>query len=126
MIVDAVPLSGAVRLQTPLLLPRNRRLYEGCETACFMDHSGMLVSLPYDLRVSIRHVTSMPQAKPVDNTRSNMHNSGLNQVFKAFLSLVLSHQLAFARFVARNNISNLKRYFVFCELLSSNSQLGYF
>ncbi|CAM4642116.1 unnamed protein product [Leuciscus chuanchicus] len=59
---------GAVRLQTPLLLPRNRRLYEGCETACFMDHSGMLVSLPYDLR------------------------------------------LAFARFVARNNISNLKRY----------------
>ncbi|XP_077096596.1 eIF-2-alpha kinase GCN2-like isoform X1 [Siphateles boraxobius] len=59
---------GAVRLQTPLLLPRNRRLYEGCETACFMDHSGMLVSLPYDLR------------------------------------------LAFARFVARNNITNLKRY----------------
>ncbi|XP_067310946.1 eIF-2-alpha kinase GCN2 isoform X2 [Pseudorasbora parva] len=59
---------GAVRLQTPLLLPRNRRLYDGCETACFMDHSGMLVSLPYDLR------------------------------------------LAFARFVARNNISHLKRY----------------
>ncbi|XP_073683302.1 eIF-2-alpha kinase GCN2 isoform X1 [Garra rufa] len=59
---------GAVRLQTPLLLPRNKRLYEGCETACFMDHSGMLVSLPYDLR------------------------------------------LAFARFVARNNISHLKRY----------------
>ncbi|XP_052009423.1 LOW QUALITY PROTEIN: eIF-2-alpha kinase GCN2 [Xyrauchen texanus] len=59
---------GAVRLQTPLLLPRNKRLYDGCETACFMDHSGMLVSLPYDLR------------------------------------------LAFARFVARNNISHLKRY----------------
>uniref|UniRef100_A0A8C1UB93 Eukaryotic translation initiation factor 2 alpha kinase 4 n=1 Tax=Cyprinus carpio TaxID=7962 RepID=A0A8C1UB93_CYPCA len=59
---------GAVRLQTPLLLPRNRRLYEGCDTACFMDHSGMLVSLPYDLR------------------------------------------MAFARFVARNNISHLKRY----------------
>ncbi|TRY83546.1 hypothetical protein DNTS_016256 [Danionella cerebrum] len=59
---------GAVRLQTPLLLPRNRRLYEGCETACFMDHSGMLVSLPYDLR------------------------------------------MGFARFVARNNITHLKRY----------------
>lgn len=44
--------SGAVRLQTPLLLPRNRKLYEGCEMACFMDHSGMLVTLPYDLRVS--------------------------------------------------------------------------
>ncbi|TSO67491.1 eIF-2-alpha kinase GCN2 [Bagarius yarrelli] len=59
---------GAVRLQTPLLLPRNRKLYEGCEVACFMDHSGMLVTLPYDLRVS------------------------------------------FARFVARNGISHLKRY----------------
>ncbi|KAG9268185.1 eIF-2-alpha kinase GCN2 [Astyanax mexicanus] len=43
---------GAVRLQTPLFLPRNRKLYEGCELACFMDHSGMLVTLPYDLRVS--------------------------------------------------------------------------
>ncbi|XP_064182546.1 eIF-2-alpha kinase GCN2 [Anguilla rostrata] len=59
---------GAVRLQTPLLMPKNRKLYEGSELVCFMDHSGMLVSLPYDLR------------------------------------------LAFARFVARNNVSNLKRY----------------
>ncbi|XP_053488960.1 eIF-2-alpha kinase GCN2 isoform X2 [Ictalurus furcatus] len=59
---------GAVRLQTPLLLPRIRKLYEGCEVACFMDHSGMLVTLPYDLRVS------------------------------------------FARFVARNGISHVKRY----------------
>lgn len=45
---------GAVRLQTPLLLPRNRKLYEGSELACLMDHSGMLVTLPYDLRVSIK------------------------------------------------------------------------
>uniref|UniRef100_A0A3P8UA83 non-specific serine/threonine protein kinase n=2 Tax=Cynoglossus semilaevis TaxID=244447 RepID=A0A3P8UA83_CYNSE len=59
---------GAVRLQTPLLLPRNRKLYDGSELACFMDHSGMLITLPYDLR--------MP----------------------------------FARFVARNNVSHLKRY----------------
>ncbi|KAM6961283.1 eIF-2-alpha kinase GCN2 [Aplochiton taeniatus] len=59
---------GAVRLQTPLLLPRNRKLYEGSELACFMDHSGVLVTLPYDLR------------------------------------------MAFARFVARNNITNFKRY----------------
>uniref|UniRef100_A0A3Q2QQ59 non-specific serine/threonine protein kinase n=1 Tax=Fundulus heteroclitus TaxID=8078 RepID=A0A3Q2QQ59_FUNHE len=59
---------GAVRLHTPLLLPRNRKLYDGCELACFMDHSGMLVTLPYDLR------------------------------------------MAFARFVARNNITQLKRY----------------
>ncbi|XP_058254672.1 eIF-2-alpha kinase GCN2 isoform X2 [Hemibagrus wyckioides] len=59
---------GAVRLQTPLLLPRNKKLYENCELACFMDHSGMLVTLPFDLRVT------------------------------------------FARFVARNGISHLKRY----------------
>lgn len=59
---------GAVRLQTPLLLPRNRKLYDGSELACFMDHSGMLVTLPYDLR------------------------------------------MAFSRFVARNNITHLKRY----------------
>ncbi|CAB1330846.1 unnamed protein product [Coregonus sp. 'balchen'] len=59
---------GAVRLQTPLLLPRNRKLYEGSELACFMDHSGMLVTLPYDLR------------------------------------------MAFARFVARNNITHFKRW----------------
>ncbi|XP_062863394.1 eIF-2-alpha kinase GCN2 [Trichomycterus rosablanca] len=59
---------GAVKLQTPLLLPRNRKLYESCELACFMDHSGMLVTLPYDLRVS------------------------------------------FARFVARNSITHIKRY----------------
>uniref|UniRef100_A0A8C5AX79 non-specific serine/threonine protein kinase n=1 Tax=Gadus morhua TaxID=8049 RepID=A0A8C5AX79_GADMO len=59
---------GAVRLQTPLLLPRNRKLYEGAELACFMDHSGMLVTLPYDLR------------------------------------------MAFARYVARIKITNLKRY----------------
>uniref|UniRef100_H3DJ97 eIF-2-alpha kinase GCN2 n=1 Tax=Tetraodon nigroviridis TaxID=99883 RepID=H3DJ97_TETNG len=59
---------GAVRLQTPLLFPRNRKLYEGSELACFMDHSGMLVTLPYDLR------------------------------------------MAFARYVARNNITQLKRY----------------
>ncbi|XP_074548243.1 eIF-2-alpha kinase GCN2 [Halichoeres trimaculatus] len=59
---------GAVRLQTPLLLPRNRKLYDGSEPACFMDHSGMLVTLPYDLR------------------------------------------MAFARFIARNNVTHLKRY----------------
>uniref|UniRef100_A0A3B4ERC7 non-specific serine/threonine protein kinase n=1 Tax=Pundamilia nyererei TaxID=303518 RepID=A0A3B4ERC7_9CICH len=59
---------GAVRVQTPLFLPRNRKLYDGIELACFMDHSGMLVTLPYDLRI------------------------------------------AFARFVARNNVTHLKRY----------------
>ncbi|MBN3305085.1 E2AK4 kinase, partial [Amia calva] len=59
---------GAVKLQTPFFMPKNKKLYEGTELACFMDHSGMLVTLPYDLR------------------------------------------LTFARFVARNNITNLKRY----------------
>uniref|UniRef100_A0A4W5N4R0 Uncharacterized protein n=1 Tax=Hucho hucho TaxID=62062 RepID=A0A4W5N4R0_9TELE len=52
----------------PLLFPGNRKLYEGSQPACFMDHSGMLVTLPYDLRI------------------------------------------AFARFVARNNITHFKRW----------------
>lgn len=43
---------GAVQLCTPLLLPRNRQIYEHNEAALFMDHSGMLVMLPFDLRVS--------------------------------------------------------------------------
>ncbi|CAK6432380.1 unnamed protein product [Pipistrellus nathusii] len=59
---------GAVQLCTPLLLPRNRQIYEHNEAALFMDHSGMLVMLPFDLRVP------------------------------------------FARYVARNNILNLKRF----------------
>uniref|UniRef100_A0A0D9R4Q6 eIF-2-alpha kinase GCN2 n=1 Tax=Chlorocebus sabaeus TaxID=60711 RepID=A0A0D9R4Q6_CHLSB len=59
---------GAVQLCTPLLLPRNRQIYEHNEAALFMDHSGMLVMLPFDLRIP------------------------------------------FARYVARNNILNLKRY----------------
>ncbi|NXU52113.1 E2AK4 kinase, partial [Turnix velox] len=59
---------GAIKLHTPLLMPRNKKLYEHNEASYFMDHSGMLVMLPYDLRIP------------------------------------------FARFVARNNILNLKRY----------------
>ncbi|XP_064426761.1 eIF-2-alpha kinase GCN2 isoform X7 [Mirounga angustirostris] len=59
---------GAVQLCTPLLLPQNRQIYEHNEAALFMDHSGMLVMLPFDLRIP------------------------------------------FARYVARNNILNLKRY----------------
>ncbi|KAM6074579.1 eIF-2-alpha kinase GCN2 isoform 1-T1 [Chlamydotis macqueenii] len=59
---------GAIKLHTPLLMPRNKKLYEHNEASYFMDQSGMLVMLPYDLRIP------------------------------------------FARFVARNNISNLKRY----------------
>ncbi|NXL88182.1 E2AK4 kinase, partial [Alectura lathami] len=59
---------GAIKLHTPLLMPRNKKLYEHNEASYFMDHSGMLVMLPYDLRIP------------------------------------------FARFVARNNITNLKRY----------------
>ncbi|KAM6202509.1 eIF-2-alpha kinase GCN2 [Rhynchocyon petersi] len=59
---------GAVELCTPLLLPQNKQMYEHNEAAIFMDHSGMLVMLPFDLRVP------------------------------------------FARYIARNNILNLKRY----------------
>uniref|UniRef100_A0A8C6VKJ1 eIF-2-alpha kinase GCN2 n=1 Tax=Naja naja TaxID=35670 RepID=A0A8C6VKJ1_NAJNA len=43
---------GAVKMHTPLLMPRNRKLYEHNEASYLMDHSGMLVMLPYDLRVS--------------------------------------------------------------------------
>ncbi|XP_033124847.1 eIF-2-alpha kinase GCN2-like [Anneissia japonica] len=58
---------GATRLSTPLLLPKNE-LYQNTEMCVtLMDHSGGLVTLPYDLRVS------------------------------------------FARYVARNNITRLKR-----------------
>ncbi|CAH2328065.1 eIF-2-alpha kinase GCN2 isoform X1 [Pelobates cultripes] len=59
---------GAVKLHTPLLMPRSKAQSDGGESACFLDHSGMLVTLPYNLRIP------------------------------------------FARFVARNNITNLKRY----------------
>lgn len=44
--------AGAIKLHTPLLMPRNKKLYEHNEASYFMDHSGMLVMLPYDLRVS--------------------------------------------------------------------------
>lgn len=67
-------LSGAVRLQTPLLLPRNRKLYDGSEPACFMDHSGMLVTLPYDLRVSPTHADTeytRRRACPLLHTNTN-------------------------------------------------------
>ncbi|XP_075700939.1 eIF-2-alpha kinase GCN2 [Rhinoderma darwinii] len=59
---------GAVKLHTPLLMPRSKMLSESGESACFMDHSGMLVTLPYNLRIP------------------------------------------FARFVARSNVTNMKRY----------------
>uniref|UniRef100_H2ZTP2 Eukaryotic translation initiation factor 2 alpha kinase 4 n=1 Tax=Latimeria chalumnae TaxID=7897 RepID=H2ZTP2_LATCH len=61
---------GAIKLQTPLLMPKNKKLYENNEVAYFMDHSGMLVMLPYDLRVP------------------------------------------FARFVAKNKVTDLKRFCV--------------
>lgn len=44
--------AGAIKLHTPLLMPRNKKLYEHNEASYLMDHSGMLVMLPYDLRVS--------------------------------------------------------------------------
>ncbi|CAB1335133.1 unnamed protein product [Coregonus sp. 'balchen'] len=67
--------------KTPLLLPRNRKLYEGSEPACFMDHSGMLVTLPYDLR------------------------------------------MAFARFVARNNITHFKSLLPDAETIFTISEI---
>ncbi|XP_071485628.1 eIF-2-alpha kinase GCN2-like [Diadema antillarum] len=59
---------GAIRINTLLLLPKTK-LYEHSEMcAHFMDHSGGILMLPFDLRVP------------------------------------------FARYVARNNVTNLKRY----------------
>nr|XP_055172561.1 eIF-2-alpha kinase GCN2 isoform X3 [Nyctereutes procyonoides] len=49
---------GAVQLCTPLLLPQNRQIYEHNEAALFMDHSGMLVMLPFDLRVPFARYVS--------------------------------------------------------------------
>lgn len=43
---------GAVKLSTPLLCPR-QKMYEHSEHyTCLMDHSGRLIGLPFDLRVS--------------------------------------------------------------------------
>ena len=43
---------GALRVNTPLLLPRNRELETSEMCVNLMTHSGGLVSLAYDLRVS--------------------------------------------------------------------------
>ncbi|WAR18478.1 E2AK4-like protein [Mya arenaria] len=54
---------GAIRLSTCLLVPR-QKLYEHVENyACLMDHSGRLVSLPFDLR--------MPFARYISRTNVN-------------------------------------------------------
>ncbi|XP_064601948.1 eIF-2-alpha kinase GCN2-like [Liolophura sinensis] len=61
---------GAVRLATPLLIPRSSSADPTDQHVYLMDHSGGVVSLQYDLRVP------------------------------------------FARYVARNNIHSMKRYFI--------------
>ena len=55
MVTDALEkvfqLHGAIKLSTPLLIPRPK-IYESVDQyACLMDHSGRLVGLPFDLRV---------------------------------------------------------------------------
>lgn len=132
----AVP-SGAVRLHTPLLLPRNRKLYDGSELACFMDHSGMLVTLPYDLRVSSTNThthmlahkwhemqTFSLRLQSAATVRSSSGNPRTKWLFPHVIdysdftiiiisapnvSNLFSLQMAFARFVARNNVTQLKR-----------------
>ncbi|XP_040916157.1 eIF-2-alpha kinase GCN2 [Toxotes jaculatrix] len=66
---------GAVRVQTPQLLPRNRKLYEGSELACFMDHSGMLVTLPYDLRIAFARFV-------VRNNITHLKRYSIERVFR--------------------------------------------
>ena len=49
---------GAVRINTIMLLPKTK-LYEHSDMcAHFMDHSGGIVTLPYDLRVCIPSLTN--------------------------------------------------------------------
>ena len=50
-------LHGAVKLNSPLMLPKGdiQDTYESW--CCLMDRSGQLVTLPYDLRVSERQTT---------------------------------------------------------------------
>ena len=43
---------GAIKLNTPLLVPRPKMFENVDQYACLMDHSGRLVGLPFDLRVS--------------------------------------------------------------------------
>ena len=52
---------GAVRINTPLLMPRSPLYTAAASEAnvCFMDRSGGLVSLPYDLRVRKAHSVAL-------------------------------------------------------------------
>ena len=43
---------GAIKLNTPLLIPRPKMFENVDQYACLMDHSGRLIGLPFDLRVS--------------------------------------------------------------------------
>ena len=50
---------GAIRVATPILMPKCK-LYENNESyVCFMDHIGELVALPYDLKVGIYNMFVM-------------------------------------------------------------------
>ena len=53
---------GAIKLSTPLLIPRPKMFEHLDQYACLMDHSGRLVGLPFDLRVSIIMVTIFIQS----------------------------------------------------------------
>lgn len=45
---------GAVKITSPLLMPKCDLYNQTDQYACFMDHSGHLVGLPFDLRVILR------------------------------------------------------------------------
>ena len=42
---------GAVRVSTPLLMPMSKLYAHSEQYVCFMERSGGIVSLPFDLRV---------------------------------------------------------------------------
>ena len=51
---------GAVRLNTPLLMPRSALFEYTDQYVTIMDHSGAIVALPFDLRVSLSFILLVP------------------------------------------------------------------
>ena len=79
---------GALHVATPLLLPK-LDLYENLEHVAFMlDRAGNVVLLPHDLKVRYNH-------------------------YKHFITLFdvgFGLQVSFARYAARRNVTNLRRF----------------
>ncbi|XP_072120701.1 eIF-2-alpha kinase GCN2 isoform X3 [Mobula birostris] len=66
---------GATYVNTPLIMPKNKKLYESSEGVHFMDHSGMLVMLPLNLRVPFARFV-------VRNRITNLKRYCIERVFR--------------------------------------------